>query len=377
MIMNLIFIFSIILITYTYFGYPLLMMLLTLITGGRRRRKIDTAERTPEVSLLIAAYNEEDVIAGKIENTLTLDYPKDKLKIVIVSDGSTDRTDEITKKYTDQRVELFRVEGRKGKTFCRNEAVKASTSEIIIFTDANSSFNPDAVRKLTHRFNDPSVGLVCGNLRLIGKNGNENLYWRYEKRIKRAEDAFHSITGANGSIYAMRRELYTPLPAGVDDDFIEPLLVYSKGLQAVYETDAVSIEEDIPDRNIMTEFHAKKRVILRGLQSLSHALPLINPFRFPILGFQLFSHKICKWSAPFFLLALLVSNIFVSRNPLTVLIFLAQIAFYFSAFLGLVSGTRILRLPAFFVATNLSVLFAVIEFLSGKRIAAWDKARGG
>ena len=233
------FAFFLISFLYAYFGYPVLLAILSLFSQ-RKHESPDVPNHYPEVTLLIAAYNEEDVIEEKVKNSLALGYPQDKLHIVVVSDGSTDRTDEIVKKYEDRGVELFRTE-RLGKTVARNRAVENAKGELIVLTDANAFFRQDALKKLVKHFQDPGVGVVCGALVLKRADGSENLYWRYEKLIKRLENKFHSIIGANGSIYAMRRELYDPLPPEVDDDFVEPLIVYMKGKKAVYELSLIHI----------------------------------------------------------------------------------------------------------------------------------------
>ena len=344
--------------------------------GEFERGGMEEIDGLPEVSILIAAYNEEDTIAKKIENSLELDYPTDKLHIVVVSDGSTDGTDGIVQSFDDSTVELFRVEGRKGKTVARNEAVKQAKGEIIVFTDANAFFHKDAVKALARHFEDESVGAVCGNLVLKKKNGEENLYWRYEKLVKRLEDRFHSIVGANGSIYAIRKELYTPLTSEVDDDFVEPLLVYTKGKRIVYEPLAVSEEEDIPHHGLAHEFEAKKRVVLRGLQSLSFAKQTLNPFRYPVLSFEIFSHKIMKWLVPFFLIFIFIDTFFMPRGLFSYTLFFLQLIFYGAALYGIASRSKLFHVPAYFVSTNAAILAAVTEFITGKRSRHWEKRRG-
>jgi len=361
---------------YAYFGYPLLLAVLGLFRGKNSGGQEITGGEYPEVSILIAAYNEEDVIEKKIKNSLALDYPKEKLHVVVVSDGSTDGTDDIVRGYESEGVELFRVEGRMGKTVARNKAVERAKAEILVFTDANAFFNPDALEKLILRFRDPSVGAVCGALVLKRPDDSENLYWRYEKLIKVLEDRFHSIIGANGSIYAIRKELYTPLPPEVDDDFVEPLLVYLKGKKVVYERKAVSVENDIPAEDIQAEFHAKRRVVLRGLQSLSFVKETLNPLSHPVLSFEIFSHKIMKWSVPFSLVGIFVSTFFLPRTPFSITVFLAEVVFIIASILGIFMKRGILHIPAYFLVTNAAVGAAVLEFIFGKRSTRWEKRRG-
>lgn len=360
------------LIIYTYFGYPLL---LALASKGRRDSEPPSRSVThgplPKVALLIAARNEEDIIAKKIENSLALEYPRDLLDIVVVSDGSTDRTDEITGRYSGTGVRLLGIEGGRGKTIARNIAVSRTDADIIVFSDANAMYAADAIRKLVRHFEDPGVGAVCGNLKLLGKEGRENVYWKYEKWIKMLEDRTHSIIGANGSIYSIRRELYKPLPPEIDDDFIEPLLCYMDGFKLRYEPEAVSVEEDIPTENLRDEFRAKKRVVLRGMQSMARVLTLLNPLRFPFLSFALVSHKILKWGMPFIIMGLFLDNILLIHELFFELTFALQLLFVAAAALGFFYRVKLLRVPAFFIVTNLAVLSAVISFLTGHRNTAW------
>ena len=359
---------------YAYFGYPLLLAILPLFS----RRKAEPSGKQsyyPEVTLLVAAYNEEDVIEEKIKNSLALDYPEDKLHVVVVSDGSTDRTDEIVKRYENNGVELFRTD-RLGKTVARNRAVENAKGEVLVLTDANAFFRQDALKNLVIHFQDPEVGVVCGALVLKRADGSENLYWRYEKLIKSLENKFHSIIGANGSIYAIRKELYSPLPPEVDDDFVEPLIVYMKGKKAIYESGAISEEEDIPAEDIQSEFQAKRRVVLRGLQSLAHVKGILNPFKYPTMSFEIFSHKVMKWFVPFALIGILISTFFLPRTLFAVTTYIIEDIFIITAILGLFIKKGKLQIPAYFLLTNSAVLIAVLQFLTGKRSTRWEK-RGG
>jgi len=363
-------------VLYTYIGYPLLLVLTAHFSGKKAAPCPGfRSDELPAVSLLIAARNEEKNIAAKIENALRLDYPRARLEIVVVSDGSMDGTDRIVRNYSSRGVSLLRVEGNRGKTIARNAAVESCRGDIVVFSDSNAMYRRDAVRKLVVHFKNPSVGVVCGALHLVGENGSENLYWRYEKWIKSLEDKTHSIIGANGSIYAIRKNLYRPLGAGMDDDFIEPILCYMDGYRLRYEPEAVSIEKDIPENRLMDEFRAKKRVVMRGLQSLERIAKAVNPFRFPILAFELVSHKILKWTVPFLLIALFIDNVLLKESRFFELTFILQILFYLAAVAGLVFRVRFLRVPAYFVLTNVSVFLAVLSWFSGRRSVVWENRR--
>jgi glycosyltransferase involved in cell wall biosynthesis len=369
------FVISIVGIIYAYAGYPLLLLL-----AGRRRPlpapPDDPGEFLPSIEMLVAAYNEEDVIAAKIDNALASDYPG-PLRVTIVSDGSTDRTDAIVRRRAEEQVSLLRVEGRGGKSVARNAGVANSKAEILIMTDANAVFRPDAVSRLVRWFRDPSTAVVCGQLRLLGPRGTENPYWRYEKRIKRLEARFHSIIGANGSIYAIRRSLYRKLPRGIDDDFAEPVLTHLAGNKVLYDDSAVSEEPDIPAADLHCEFAAKRRVVQRGLQTMSFILGHMHPMQDPATAFQLFSHKIMKWSVPFLMILALLTNVFLTGRPFFAATLDLQALAYLAAALGIVFRWRLLRIPAFFVVTNAAVLAAVISFLRGARATAWERSRGG
>jgi glycosyltransferase involved in cell wall biosynthesis len=364
-------------IAYAYAGYPLL--LIALMRGRKEPPPPPDLpdDRLPTVALLIAAHDEEAALAEKLENSLRIDYPRSKLRIVVVSDGSTDRTDEIARRYAPKGVALIRVEPRGGKSIARNRAVAEETSEILVMSDANAMYEPSAVRKLVRHFVDPSVGVVCGELRLVREHGGENLYWRYEKWIKRLENRFHAIVSANGSIYAMRRSLYFPLPPQVDDDFVEPLNALCRGRAVRYEAEAVSVEPDIKPRNIAREYSAKRRTVLRGMQSLLYMCRVARPFRQPVVALELVSHKIFKWLVPFLLLGILVTTALLHRYHDIFLVLLAgQIFLYGCAIAGILTGRRIFYVPAFFVVANAGVFSAVIALLSGKQSKVWERHRG-
>jgi glycosyltransferase involved in cell wall biosynthesis len=360
---------------YAYAGYPLL---LALFSRGRKPPASVpdlSDEALPTATLLIAAHDEEATIAEKIENSLRIDYPRPKLRIVVVSDGSTDRTDEIVRRYEQRGISLVRIDPRQGKSLARNRAVEAARGDILVMSDANATYGADALRKLLRHFADPSVGAVCGELRLLRERGSENLYWRYEKWIKRLEDRFHSIIGANGSIYAIRRSLYVPLPAEADDDFLEPLHAYLDGHKLRYEQEALSFERDIKAKNIRREFSAKRRTVLRGIQSLHCLSKTEAPFRDPALAFSLVSHKILKWLAPFFLVGAIVTSAILASHPFFLAVLAIQIFLYGCAIAGIATGRPVFHVPAFFVLTNAAAFAAVIAFLAGNRSITWEKKR--
>ncbi|MBA7687063.1 hypothetical protein ES703_95523 [subsurface metagenome] len=231
-------------IIYAFVGYLFLLIILSTIIP----RKVSKNERDDiYVSIIIAAYNEENVISAKITNMLQLDYPAEKIEIIVASDGSTDRTDEIVRSFADRGVFLYRIEGRKGKTEAQNQAVRIAKGDIIIFSDANALYRSDAIRKIVQNFNDECVGGVCGNLNYSKsdshKENGESVYWKYENYLKQKESSLSSVLGANGSIYAIRKNLYVPLPPYLISDFVEPLKIVEQCYRVVYEKDAISRED--------------------------------------------------------------------------------------------------------------------------------------
>jgi len=224
----------------------------------------------PNISLIICAYNEEKCVAAKLKNTFTLDYPREKLQVILADDGSTDTTVEIANGF--EFVEILKL-SKGGKTRAQNDAVKIAQNEILVFSDANNIYKKDALKKLVRNFADKKVGVVCGELQYHHKQSEENAYWRYEVAIKEAESKHGCLLGANGSIYAVRRDAYISLPIDSISDHLEPILIYGNGLDVIYEPEAIALE-DAPDEVLSR----KRRIILRSLGSMKYILPLINPF---------------------------------------------------------------------------------------------------
>jgi cellulose synthase/poly-beta-1,6-N-acetylglucosamine synthase-like glycosyltransferase len=227
--LEIIFILSTFLLFYIYFGYPIVLVIFSVFSKDKKPSLNE--KYRPKVSLIIAAYNEERVIEKKIKNSLALDYPKDKLEIIIFSDSSVDKTDEIVKQYKDSGIKLYRIEGRRGKTFCQNEVVKLAEGEILIFSDANSMYQTDVIKNMIPYFSNDNIGCVVGELRYENKKTDkkskhvegENIYWKYDKILKMLESKISSVVTANGSIYSIRKSVYVPLEANMNSDFIEVL----------------------------------------------------------------------------------------------------------------------------------------------------------
>lgn len=383
--MNLLFFNLIMLALYIYLGYFLLVILL----GKVMQKKVKKANIEPSVALMIAAYNEELSIAKKIENSLSLDYPKDKFKIIVVSDGSTDRTDDIVKSYADRGVELIRVEGRVGKTEARNVAVRSVKEEIIIFSDATTKYKTDIVRKLVRNFADKTVGMVTGHL--IYQDGDDTqmglgqkLYWQYESLIKKSQTEMGTLTGSVGCVTAFRTGLYTPLPDNIIEDFTGPLMMVMKGFRVVYEEEAICFEETTTKSS--KEWSMRVRVIRGGMTGLLFAKKILNPFQYPLASFQLISHKILRWMVPLFMIFFATVTLqAVLADPeylVAQVLLIIQLLFYGSAALAFLLEKKgihlkITAIPFYFVVVNLAALVAMFKMLNHTLEATWEPQRDG
>jgi len=370
------------LVLYVYLGYPLLVALIAAVLDRRVRR----APCEPAVTILIAAHNEEASIRQTLQNKLSLDYPRAKLNIIVVSDGSTDRTDEIVREFESERVRLIRQEPRNGKTEALNKAVQEARGEIVVFSDANSIYDEDALRHLLANFADPDVGYVTGRIvytrpgDLSGVNAGCSSYMGYETFLRLAETRAGSLVGVNGGIDAVRRELYQPMRADQQPDFVLPMMVVDRGYRVVFEPSANLYEASLNRSH--EEFRMRVRVALRALRALWDMRRLLNPFEFPFYSWQLFSHKLLRYLAFFPLLSLYASNLFLLRRGLLYdFSFFLQTTIYCAAVIGYYfqHHRRILRFlhaPFYFCLLNLAALTAFFQLLSGKTIILWNPRKG-
>jgi cellulose synthase/poly-beta-1,6-N-acetylglucosamine synthase-like glycosyltransferase len=366
---------------YVYAGYPLLVVAL----GALRRKQVKHSAATPPVTLMIAAYNEEKGIAAKLEQSLRLDYPS--LTIVVVSDGSTDRTDAIVKSFADRGVRLIRVEGRVGKTEARNQALAQIETELVLFSDATTEYDPQIVRKLVRNFADPEVGMVTGHLvykkdAASAMTAGQGLYWQYESLIKRSQTWLGTLTGSVGCATAFRRSLYSALPPHIIEDFTEPLTFVMKGYRVVYEPEAVCYE--LPTPKSADEWKMRVRVVRGGIAGMLYARRILNPFKYPVATFQLVSHKILRWLVPVFgLLLVPVSALALSQHPqspLMLLLVLGQGLFYLCALGAFVLEKLKLRLPLiniplYFIVLNAACLVALVKTLTEPLAPTWETQR--
>ncbi len=288
-------------IVYVYFGYPAVLWTLAKF----RIREVRRRDIEIPVTLVISAFNEERAIGKKLENSLALDYPKEKLEVMVVSDASTDQTDTIVMGFSDRGIDILRLPQRQGKTAGLNAALRRAQGDIVVFSDANILYHRDAIRRLVRNFADPQVGCVTGDSRYVDAepseaHGQENAYWGYERFIRSMESRLGSTVGGDGAIFAIRRELYTPLPAETINDLVVPLQIVARGYRAVFEAAAVGIEPSAG--NFGGEFRRKRRIVNRSWHGVMSVPQVLNPARLGWFACQVWSHKVLRW----FVLPLLV-----------------------------------------------------------------------
>ena len=358
---------------YAFLGYPLLIWLLARCA----QRPVRKASITPEVTLLVPAYNEARVIARKIENSLAIDYPSDRLEIVMVTDGSDDGTVDIVARYAEQGVRLYHQPRRQGKTAAINRVMPLVRGEVVVFSDANAMIERGALRTLARSFADPSVGGVAGEKRVLG--GGEGLYWRYESFLKRCDSALSSVMGAAGELFAIRHCLFEPPPPdALIDDFVISLRLVEMGQRLVYEPEAVATEE--PSPTLAGEWRRRCRIAAGGFQSVRWLSGLLNPARGRV-AWQYFSHRVLRWAiTPFLLPAVYGINLLLLGLPLYRLVFVAQTAFYAAALLGYALARRgVQRGPLhaafYFCLMNAAVLAGFWRYVTGTQPVTWAKGR--
>jgi cellulose synthase/poly-beta-1,6-N-acetylglucosamine synthase-like glycosyltransferase len=309
------FVTSLVALLYIYAGYPLILQLLVWLRGPRAVRRGDAL---PRVSMVISAYNEAEVIGAKISNALALDYPAELIEIVVVSDESSDGTDDIVTAFADPRVRLFRQSPRRGKTAGLNAAVPTLSGDIVVFSDANAMYEPEAIRKLVRNFSDPAVGCVTGEARYLQGNRStadvsERAYWNYEIWIKRLETSVGSMVGGDGAIYAIRRSLWQSLPEDAINDFLNPLQIVAAGWRGVYEPKAICYEETAS--GIRREWKRRVRIVSRSWRAVFQAPGVLNPFKVGFFAFCLISHKVLRWFSGLFLLGMVIAAPIVLPAP--------------------------------------------------------------
>lgn len=366
---------------YVYVGYPLLLQALNAIMKGRPVRKGD--ELYP-VCMIVSCYNEVDVIEKKIKNCVEIDYPKELINFVFVSDGSDDGTDEAIQRYSHEGVRLVRQEGRLGKTCGINLALQDIDDKIVVFSDANALYARDAIKKLVQNFNDPNVGYVVGAALYTDGSDNaaatsEDTYWQYEMRIKAIESKLASVVGGDGAIYAIRRELFIPLEREDINDFVNPLQIIAQGYRGVFEPDARCYEETAGDFD--KEGRRKERIVNRSFRGLMKVKETMNPRKTGLFSLMVISHKLLRWLVPFFLLAFTLSAIALSVYGL----FFFHVVVLFGTgllWLGFLGSLKLsdtppaaLYYPYYFFLVNIMSAKGIIRALRGDIQVTWNSHR--
>lgn len=374
-----VFFFCSFMILYVYLGYPLLALILSLM----RNRTVKKADYLPTVSILIAAYNEESCIGTTIENKLKLSYPKEKMEIIIVSDGSTDRTDEIVRRYASDGVKLLRQEPRSGKTSALNMAAPYSNGELLVFSDANSIYGPDALEKLVQNFSDQSIGYVTGTMIYTNPDGSTigdgcSAYMKYENALRSIETKLGAVVGVDGGIDAVRRSLYKPMSPDQLPDFIIPLKVVEQGYRVVYEPEALLKEPSLSKRK--DEYKMRVRVALRALWALYDMRQLLNPKGNWLFAWQLWSHKLLRYHCFFFMLGLYIGSMFLwNLGIFYKVLFLLQNLVYLGALISPMfekRGYRFLYIFHYFILLNSAAAHAFVKFLLGDKQVIWTPRKG-
>lgn len=363
---------------HTYIFYPLSLLLLARKSPPPPEDPVEW----PSVSILVPAYNEETHIGAKIENCLALDYPAEKLEVLVGSDCSTDRTAEIVRTCADSRVRLFEMERRTGKVGVLNRLAREARENIFLFTDANTFLDASAARKLVRHFADPTVGAVSGRLDMIPPKGitevrGESLYRRYEIFVKKLESNLGGTCGAFGGLYTVRRELFTPFHYdGRHDDMFQLLCVVEHGKRSLFEPTALSMEET--GASIREEFHRRARFGIGNFQTLATMGHMICP-RYGSTAYVFFSHKVLRWLSPFLLLAILAGSLLLRQILIYKIVLGLQILFYGVAAVGGILNGLGLRLPGFilayhFAALNLAFFLSFFHWLRGRQQMVWERS---
>lgn len=375
------------LIVYTYVGYGIVLFFLVRIRRLLKgRRKAPVVEQWPEVSLVVAAYNEQDWIADKVRNHLDIDYPADKIHQVVITDGSDDNTADIAASF--EGVEVFHQPERKGKIAAVHRCMPLLKTELVVFTDANTLLNKEAVKKIIRHFEDPKVGAVAGEKRILVQDkdaanaAGEGMYWKYESTLKKWDSELYSVVGAAGELFAIRRSLYRAVPPDtVIEDFYLTLSIAKDGYRVIYEPEAYAAEG--PSASVGEELKRKVRIAAGGIQAIIRLAPLLNIFRYGILSFQYISHRVLRWTiTPIALLVLFLTNIYLAAETggIYTLIMCAQIGFYLLALGGYMLEKRKLKVKAFFIPyyffiMNYAVFAGFWRNIRGSQSVLWEKAQ--
>jgi len=386
--MEIIFWLSLFIVFYTFLGYGILLYFLVkvrrILKGKRIAPGLD--QDFPTLTLVVAAYNEEDLILEKIQNTLALNYPKEKLALLFITDGSSDKTPDLIAGFTD--IKLMHSPARNGKIHAIHRAMHEVDTAVVVFTDANTFLNKDALLLIARHYADPKVGAVSGEKRVMqdevsDATAGEGFYWKYESALKKWDSELYSVVGAAGELFSVRRSLYQQVESDtILDDFMISMLIAQQGYRIIYEPDAYASE--LSSDNIKEELKRKVRIAAGGIQSILRLKKLFLPFSFPLLWFQYVSHRVLRWTVtPFLMILVFILNIVIclqGSHAIYWLILAGQICFYGGALAGWLLEKRkikvkVLFVPYYFCVMNYAVIAGINRYYRGSQSAAWEKAK--
>lgn len=371
--MEVIFFISGLLCVFSYFLYPLMLKMVPALV----RTSVEGQSSHPSMTLIITAHNEEKRIGVKLENSVALSYPSDRIEIIVASDCSTDATDEIVRSYADRGVRLVRADERKGKEYAQLCAIREAKGDILVFSDVATKIEPDALHLLAEHFADEKVGAVSSEDRFVSNDGSivgEGAYVKYEMWLRRLESQRAGLVGLSGSFFAARREVCDEWDIYSPSDFNTALNCAKKGFVAVSSPKVVGIYSDVKDPSL--EYRRKLRTIIRGITAISRHPEVLNPFKFGLFAFQVWSHKILRWAVPWFLVVFfLVSLALAGQHWFYTLVLLGQIVFYAAVACGhfapKLRSRTVVKIPYFFVQVNVAIAIATVKFLMGQRMTTW------
>ena len=390
MLLKVLFWVCLFIVFYTYVGYGMLLYVVIrlkrLFKGKPQLPEMPSDEELPTMTLMICAYNEQDIVAEKMQNTRALDYPQDKFRVMWVTDGSTDQTNELLKAYPEVDV-VFSPE-RRGKTAALKHGLREVKTNLVAFTDANTMINPEAMREIARRFQDKTIGCVSGEKRVAARNGEmaaegEGLYWRYESTLKKWDGELYSAMGAAGELYAIRPELCKEVPDNaLLDDFMMSMYIVDDGYRIAYTPEAYALEYG--SANIFEESKRKRRIAAGGLQSIWWLRRMLNPFRQPLVAFQYISHRVLRWSltpiAMIILLAVNIALVATGAGILYTILLILQLLFYLAALAGWWLNrhghkNKLLYTAYYFIFMNINVFRGMAYLRTHRSSGAWEKAK--
>ncbi len=381
--LQLLFWVSVGLLFYSFIGYGLVLYLLVKAKRFFRPQKPFNNEYCPPVTLVVPCFNEAEVLEAKLANCRAVDYPKEKLRFVFITDGSTDGSEQWLSKFPD--ITVLHSPERRGKSAAENRAMQHVSTPVTIFSDANTLINPEAVRNIVRHFQDNRVGCVAGEKRIltaekeVASAAGEGLYWKYESFLKSLDSQLYSAVGAAGELVAFRTSLFEPMPEDtILDDFMQSMFIAANGYRTVYEPAAYAVETAAA--SVREELKRKIRICAGGWQSIHRLRKRLTPWQQPLLFFQYLSHRVLRWTInPFLMVAAFVSNLFLAQDhPVFGLLLLLQALFYLFSFTGFLLEKQRLKvklffLPYYFCVMNYSVLMGLWRFLNGSQSAVWEK----